>query len=151
MGNKRKGSTTKGWPRWDRQCSHIKWRTGEQCRNRAVRGCDTCRPHGAGGLWAQAGWKRYLLWVLLPDSIRNNGIVTPVLDDEVEIVCNVLAQWIVTGDAHASQSVRTAAIRWLFDACSIEEHPDPASLLTHLSREDAVEAVRILRRATLMK
>lgn len=139
------------WPKWDRQCSHIKWRTGERCRQKAVRGADICKRHGGGGINRHQAWKRYLLWVLLPDSIRTNGIVTPVTDEEVEIVCNVLAQWCLTGDARASDGLRTAAVKYLFDAVSIETHPDPASLLDHLTREDAVLAIRILRRNGLIR
>lgn len=139
------------WPAWERQCGAIKWRTGTQCNNRSVRGADRCKQHGMGGIKSRQAWKRYLLWVLLPESVRTNGIVTPVLDDEVEIVCNVLAQWCLTGDAHASEGVRMAAVRYLLDAVSIEAHPDPAALLTHLSREDATTAVRILRRNGLIR
>lgn len=150
MGTKKRPSH-RAWPKWDRQCDSFSWRTGKRCTQRAIRGLNTCRRHGGAGLKAAYGWRRYLLWILLPESIRNNGVSGPVTDDEVEIVCNLLAQQIVTGDLHASATVRMHAIQYLFDAVSIEKHPDPAILLTHLSREDATMAIRILRRNGLMK
>lgn len=139
------------WPKWNRRCSSLSWRTGKPCGNWAVRGTDRCKRHGSGGKNAKQGWKRYLLWTLLPETIRQTGVRSPVTDEEVEIVCNILAQYIVTGDAHATEGVRMKAIEYLFDAVAVDKHPDPAGLLTHLSRPDALVAINILRLNNLLK
>lgn len=89
--------------------------------------------------------------MLLPESIRVTASRSPVLDEEVELLCNILAQYMVTGDAHATEGVRMKAIEFLFDAVTMERHPNPALLLTHLTREDAMEAVKILRVNNLLK
>jgi hypothetical protein len=88
---------------------------------------------------------------MLPETIRQTGVVSPVTDEEVEIVCNILAQYIVTGDAHATEGVRMKAIEYLFDAVAVNKHPDPAALLTHLTREQALLAINILRLNNLIK
>lgn len=141
----------KTWPKWTRQCGSFSWRTGQQCKNWAVRGTDRCKKHGSGGKNAKQGWKRFLLWTMLPETIRQTGVVSPVTDEEVEIVCNILAQYIVTGDAHATEGVRMKAIEYLFDAVAVNKHPDPAALLTHLTREQALLAINILRLNNLIK
>lgn len=126
------------------------WRTGQQCRKWAIRGLDRCRKHGGGGLNQVQGWKRYLLWVMLPETVRFTGEATPVTDEMVSIACMALADAMLTGDARLSAQARMKAVEFLFDSQAIDTHPDPASLLTHLSREDALTAVRILRLNGLM-
>lgn len=147
----RKSQPQSRWPKWRHPCTAFSWRTGQPCRQWATLGNDCCKRHGGGGRWSQQGWKRYLLWVLLPESIRVTASRSPVLDEEVELLCNILAQYMVTGDAHATEGVRMKAIEFLFDAVTMERHPNPALLLTHLSREDAMEAVKILRVNNLLK
>jgi len=142
----------KGFPPWNHQCIAYSWQTGDRCKRAATRGTNHCKRHGGGGAFAALGWKRYLLWVLLPDSIRTTSAYhSPVTEEQIEILCNVLAQWVVTGDAHASEAVRMKAVEYLLDSVAVNKHEDPASLLTHLSHEDAVTAVRILRLNNLMK
>ena len=138
------------WPKWNRYCNHVSWRTGKTCKARALIGTDQCKRHGRHSR-TPIGWKRYLLWVLLPETIRHTGVHTPVTDEEVEIVCNLIAQYVLAGDAHASEGVRMKALEFLFQSVAILEHPDPAILLTHLSREDADTAIKILRLNGLMK
>lgn len=43
------------------------------------------------------------------------------------------------------------AIEYLFESMTLEAHPRPTDLLTHLSEEDATETVRVLRRNGLLK
>ena len=90
-----------GWPKWNRRCGAVLWRTGKPCANWANKGTDRCSAHGARGWWTWQAWKRYLLWVLLPDTVRTNGIATPVLDEEVELVCSVLAEAVLAKGLHS--------------------------------------------------
>lgn len=140
------------WPKWKRQCTSLSWRSGKPCQQPSVMGTDRCARHGGRGrVHATVGWRRYLLWLLLPETIRTNNLQSPVLDQEVELICNILAQYMVTGDAHASESARMKAIEFLFDSVALQKHHDPALLLTHLKRSDAETAVEILRLNGLLK
>jgi len=114
-------------------------------------GAKNCKRHGgAGEVSGERAWKRYLLWILLPDVIRYSQPRSPVLDDEVEIVCQIIAHAALYGDQHASDAVRMAAAEYLLDSASVLEHPDPAVLLTHLTRDQADTVVRILRMNNLL-
>lgn len=143
---------SKGWPNWDHQCTQVVWRTGKRCKNPSVLGLDRCRKHGGQARYSQfKGWRRYLLWVLLPDTIRQTTPLHPVTDEMVEIVCNVLAQSILTETVHATAALKIAAAQHLFDALSVDVHPDPASLLAFLDRDDATRVIRVLRANRLIK
>lgn len=134
------------WPKWKRQCNQLSWRSGKQCKANSVLGSERCRRHGGGGdVQGITAWKRYLLWILLPESIRTTAVRSPVTDQEVEVLCNVLAQYVVTGDSWASEATRTKAIEYLFDSVIVGTHQEPEILLTHLSKDDAATAVKILR------
>lgn len=126
------------------------WRTGKPCRAKTIRGTDLCYKHGGGGVNRVQGWKRYLLWVLLPETVRYTGMATPVTDEAVSVACQALAEAILTGDSRMSERQRIHAVEYLFASQTLDAHPDPASLLDHLSREDAVKAVNILRRCNLL-
>lgn len=67
------------------------------------------------------------------------------------MVCQIIAHAALYGDQHASDAVRMAAAEYLLDAAAVANHPDPAVLLTHLPREDAETAVRILRMNGLIR
>lgn len=138
------------WPVWNRPCVRISWRTGKPCKGKTIRGTDLCHQHGGGGINRVQGWKRYLLWVLLPESVRQTGIATPVTDEEVSVACQALAEAILTGDSRMTERQRMLAVEYLFASHTLDAHPDPASLLEHLSREDAVKAISILRRHNLL-
>jgi hypothetical protein len=87
---------------------------------------------------------------MLPETIRTTAVGSPVTDEEVQIACTVLAQAMLTGDAHASAQARMRAVEYLFESQMLAVHDDPAILLTHLSREDARDAINILRRNNLI-
>ena len=142
------------WPKWPFKCEHIHWRRGDQCKNLAVRGCRTCRRHGAGGIVEQRGYERYLLWCLLPESMRVTyaNSVSVVTDDMFDQMALALAKFALTGDERMSGRARLfAAVAIMQYATALETHPDPALLLTHLSRSDADTAIEILRRNGLMQ
>lgn len=139
------------WPQWKRRCESFSWRTGAQCKAWSTIGYNHCRKHGGGGIHKEKAWRRYLLWVLLPDTIKHTMVKSPFTDDEIEVAANIIAQYVVTGDSHASEGVRMKAIEYLFDSVTVENHPHPQELLTHLSKEDASEAIRILRLNGLIK
>ena len=139
------------WPRWNRRCQRTNWRTGLQCKSFACTGADHCRRHGGHGeVSGERAWKRFLLWALLPDAIRE-GLNSPLLDHEVEAACQIIATAALTGDAHASDAVRMRAAEWLLQEAAVATHPDPALLLTMWPREDAEIAIRILRDNGLMR
>jgi len=143
-----------GWPRWNRRCNATRWRTGTSCANWAIVGGDKCiRHNGNGEIARERAWKRYLLFALLPDTVRENRtrLWAPVLDEEVEMVQQVVAHAVLYGDQHANETVRMACVTYLLDAAAVAMHPDPAVLLTHLTREDADTAVRILQLNNLLR
>lgn len=134
-----------GWPKWEMPCRAFSWQTGKPCKNPAVRGTNQCGTHGGRGLNRIQGWKRYLLWVLLPETVRYTKLQDLITDEFVQVACQALAEEILTGDRRLSERARMAAVEYLFESQALEMHPDPALLLTHLSREDAQAAIRILR------
>jgi hypothetical protein len=67
------------------------------------------------------------------------------------MVCNIIAQYALTGDAHASEGVRMMAAEYLMETQTVAQHPDPAALLTHLGKDDANITVRVLRLNGLLK
>jgi hypothetical protein len=144
-----------GLPPWGRSCTG-KSRHAHQtykCRAPAVAGSDRCSSHGGkGGVWKEQAWRYYLLNLLLPDAAakvpRFRG---PVTDDLIQILCQVIAEAALTGTTMASQNVKFRAAEFLLDSAALVTHPDPALLLTHLSRDDAAMAVSILVRNGLMK
>ena len=133
------------WPKWNRQCEAIRWQRGGRCKAAACLGSTKCKRHGGHGeVSGERAWKRYLLWILLPDAIRAQTM-SPVLDHEVEAVCQIIAHACLVGDQHASEAARMSAATYLLASAAAATHPDPALHLTHLSREDAEAAIRILR------
>lgn len=138
------------WPKWGRICNAIK-RDGHQCRSKACVGADKCKKHGGGGpSTGRRAWQRYLLWVLCPEWGRTN-VMSPVLDEEVEMVCQIIAEAALMGTVHTSAIVKMHAAEKLLESASLVAHPDPSFLLTHLTREQAEAAIEILYLNGLMK
>lgn len=62
-----------------------------------------------------------------------------------------MAHTILKADDRMSGRSRLEAALVMLQISSVRTHPDPALLLTHLSREDAEAAVGILRLNDLIK
>jgi hypothetical protein len=77
--------------------------------------------------------------------------MSPISAEAIEMVCNIIAQCALTGDVHASEGVRMMAAEYLMETQTVAKHPDPAALLTHLSREEALITVKVLRLNGLLK
>jgi hypothetical protein len=75
---------------------------------------------------------------------------SPVTEEEVHVAAQALAEACLEGTVTTSHAAKLAAAEYLFEALTVVHHPDPESLLTHLSPEDAALTVLVLRRNGLM-
>jgi hypothetical protein len=88
--------------------------------------------------------------VLLPESVRYNMPYSPVTEEEVHVAAQALAEACLQGTVETSAALKLTAAQYLFESLTVVHHPDPESLLTHLSPEDAAATVLVLRRNGLM-
>lgn len=88
----------------------------------------------------------------MPETLRvtfeaANAVVTDDMFDEMALA---IAKYALAGDDRMTSRIKLEAAMTIMRATSVEDHPDPALLLTHLSRSDADTAIEILRRNGLI-
>jgi hypothetical protein len=88
-------------------------------------------------------YANYLIWVMLPESARKPFRCAAVAM-QFEFLTLALIQYIFEERLQEDPKLVLRAVDALLQIDNRNEHTDPASLLTHLSEEDAVKTIQIL-------
>lgn len=136
----RKRPTGPAWPKWERLCTH--------CNKTALMGDACCKDHG-GPLTDQryhTNWKRYLMWVLLPERIRPSYPM-PTGEDELHACMTALAETLLTGDVRLTQQMRVRVMNLVVNADQVDvlDDDEARNILSWLPEEDVRAVVGLLR------